>query len=576
LKKFSTILTLSVLLAPAAFAQNASTKASTSVAPQEAAASVALSEQVIYKYLLAELSFQRGESFAAYSTMMALARSTNDARLARRALEFAASGSLPGEALKAVRLWRELAPQSDEASQTLTSLLIANNQLDEAKAALAQLLSSSGQAKLPAAVATVQRQLARVNDRNRRQTMLRELLEPYRDSLDVQIALVQSAMVAGDRPTALREARAALDKHPSSELAVLLLAQIIENKTDAAKLLADFVKKNPKAREVRLTYARMLIELTRLPEAKAEFAQILKQYPEDQTTLYALGLLAAQAGELKDAEKYLSAYVRTLGGVPDRERDSSQALMVLAQIAQERNDIRGALDWLEKIDSANPSGYVVATLKRAQLVAKSGDVENARAVIHSADVEADDDRVKLIIGEAQLLRDAGRIDDALKLVAEALETRKNNLDLMYEHAMLAEKANQFDLMERELRQIIKLAPDNQHAYNALGYSLADRNERLQEAYDLIKKASQLAPQDPYILDSLGWAEFRLGRYEEAAMTLKRAYEIKADPEIAAHLGEVLWKLGREDEAKKLWRNANAADPKNETLKGTLQRLQVKL
>ncbi len=576
MKKFSTILTLSVLLSPTAFAQTSSSTAATAVAPQEVAPNVALSEQVIYKYLLAEMSFQRGESFAAYSTMIALARSTGDSRLARRALEFAATGSLPGEALKAVRLWRELAPQSEEASQALIGLLIANNQLDEAKAALAQLLASSGSAKLPAAVATVQRQLARVNDRNRRQNMLRELLEPYRDSLDVQIALVQSAMVAGDRSTALREARSALEKHPTSELAALLLAQITENKAEATKSLAEFLKKNPKSREVRLTYARMLIEQNKLPDAKAEFAQILKQYPEDQTTLYALGLLAAQAGELKDAEKYLSTYVRTLGGEPDRERDSSQALMILAQIAQERNDIRGALEWLEKIDPSNASGYVVATLKRAQLVARSGDVENARAVIHSADVEAEDDRIKLIIGEAQLLRDAGRIDEALKLVGDALNTHKNNLDLLYEHAMLAEKANQFDLMERELRHIIKLAPDNQHAYNALGYSLADRNVRLQEAYDLIKKASQLAPQDPYILDSLGWAEFRLGRYEEAATTLKRAYEIKADPEIAAHLGEVLWKLGREDEAKKLWRNANTADPKNETLKGTLQRLQVKL
>ena len=226
MKKFSTILTLSVLLSPTAFAQTSSSTAATAVAPQEVAPNVALSEQVIYKYLLAEMSFQRGESFAAYSTMIALARSTGDSRLARRALEFAATGSLPGEALKAVRLWRELAPQSEEASQALIGLLIANNQLDEAKAALAQLLASSGSAKLPAAVATVQRQLARVNDRNRRQTMLRELLEPYRDSLDVQIALVQSAMVAGDRSTALREARSALEKHPTSELAALLLAQI--------------------------------------------------------------------------------------------------------------------------------------------------------------------------------------------------------------------------------------------------------------------------------------------------------------------------------------------------------------
>ncbi len=576
MKKFSTILTLSALLASTAAAHAAPPP--TDAVAQEVPPNVALTEQLIYKYLSAEIAFQRGETFAAYSTMVALARSTGDARIARRALEFAVTGSLPAEALKAARLWRELAPRSDEAAHALTGLLIANNRLDEANTALAQQLAASSPANLAGTIATTQRQLARINDRNRAQAMLRELLEPYRDSLDAQLALVQTAMVAGDRPAALREARAALAKHPESELAALLLAQIIEDKAEAAKSLADFLKKNPKAREVRLAYSRMLIEQSKLPEAKAEFAQILKQYPDDRTTLYALGLLAAQAGELKDAEKYLGSYIRTLDGEPDRERDSTQALLVLAQIAEERGDIRAALGWLEKVDPANPAGYVSASLKRAQLLGKSGDVEAARAVLHGAgaSIESDDERAKLVIGEAQLLRESGRLNEALTLVAEALEANKDNIDLLYEHAMLAEKAKQFDLMESELRRIIKLAPDNQHAYNALGYSFADRNVRLQEAYDLLRKANQLAPEDPYILDSLGWAEFRLGRYEDAARTLGRAFDIKADPEIAAHLGEVLWKLGREDEAKKLWRNANAKDPKNETLKGTLQRLQVKL
>jgi tetratricopeptide (TPR) repeat protein len=576
LKKFSTILTLTALLAPAVAAQAAPPTSTAVAAPSEAQAGAALTEQLIYKYLLAELSFQRGESFAASSTMLSLARSTGDARLARRALEFAVSGSLTAEALRAARLWHELAPRSEEASQALISLLIANKHFDEAKSSLAQQLASSTPETLPAAIANTQRQLARVSDRNRAQTVLRELLEPYGDTLDARMALVQSAMVSGDRATALKEARAALAQHPESDLAVLLLAQILEDKAEAAKSLADFLKKNPKAREVRLTYARILIEGGKIAEAKAEFAQILKQYPEDQTTLYALGLLAAQAGELKDAEKYLSSYVRSLGNQADRERDSTQALMLLAQIAEDRNDVRGALAWLEKIDPSNPAGYVGATIKRAQLVAKSGDVEAARTLLHSAEVEGNDERVKLIIGEAQLLRESGRIDDAIKLVAEALDTYKDNVDLLYEHAMLAEKHNQLDLMERELRRIIVLAPDNEHAYNALGYSLADRNVRLPEAYDLVRKANQLAPDDPFILDSLGWVEFRLGRYEDALKTLRRAFDIKADPEIAAHLGEVLWKLGREDEAKKLWRSANAKNPKNETLRGTLQRLQVKL
>jgi tetratricopeptide (TPR) repeat protein len=573
LKIIRTILTLSAVLASAACIPAASAEQSVTA---DSLPNIAITEELIHKYLSAELAFQRGEKFSGYSTMMSLARTLRDPRLARRALEFAVSGSLGAEALKAARLWREIAPQSDEAAQALVGLLISSGRIDDAKAAMAQQLASSTPATRPNTIALLQRQLARMQDRARAYAMLRDLLEPYADVLEARLTLAQAAMVAGDRSTALSEARAALARHPGSELAALVLSQIIEDRTEATQSLATFLQKNPKAREVRLAYARALIEQTKIVEAKAQFAQLLTHYPEDRTTLYALGLMAAQAGEMREAESYLSKYIETLNDEPDRERDSTQALMVLAQIAEDKNDTATALKWLEKIEPDNQGSYITAILRRAMLVAKSKDPETARALLQQAEARNDDERAKLIVGEAQLLRDAGRLDDALRLVADALEIYKNNIDLLYEHAMLAERAKQFDLMERELRQLIKLAPDNQHAYNALGYSFADRNLRLQEALDLISKANQLAPDDPYILDSLGWVEFRLGRLDQALKTLQRAYGIKADAEIAAHLGEVLWKLGRHDEAKKLWRSANEKDPKNETLKSTLQRLQIKL
>jgi len=573
LKIIRTILTLSAVLASAACIPAASAEQNVTA---DSLPNIAITEELIHKYLSAELAFQRGEKFSGYSTMMSLARTLRDPRLARRALEFAVSGSLGAEALKAARLWREIAPQSDEAAQALVGLLISSGRIDDAKAAMAQQLASSSPATRPNTIALLQRQLARMQDRARAYAMLRELLEPYADVLEARLTLAQAAMVAGDRNTALSEARAALAKHPGSELAALVLSQIIEDRTEATQSLATFLQKNPKAREVRLAYARALIEQSKIVEAKAQFAQLLTHYPEDRTTLYALGLMAAQAGEMREAESYLSKYIETLNDEPDRERDSTQALMVLAQIAEDKNDTATALKWLEKIEPDNQGSYITAILRRAILVAKSKDPETARALLQQAEARNDDERAKLIVGEAQLLRDAGRLDDALRLVADALEIYKNNIDLLYEHAMLAERAKQFDLMERELRQLIKLAPDNQHAYNALGYSFADRNLRLQEALDLISKANQLAPDDPYILDSLGWVEFRLGRLDQALKTLQRAYGIKADAEIAAHLGEVLWKLGRHDEAKKLWRSANEKDPKNETLKSTLQRLQIKL
>jgi len=572
LKIFRAILTLSAAFASAVLVPSARAEQSGG----ESLPNIAVSEQLIQKYLSAELSFQRGDKFAAYSTMMSLARSLRDPRLARRALEFAIAGSLGGEAVKAARLWREIAPQSEEATQAVVGLLISSGRIDEVKTVLAQQLAASSPEALPNTIALLQRQLARVQDRSRAYGLLRELLEPYGDVLDARLTLAQAAMVAGDRATALTEARAALAKHPSSDLVALVLAQIIEDRAESVQSLVAFLQKNPKSREVRLAYARTLIEQNKVAEAKAQFALLLTHHPDDRTTLYALGLMAAQAGEMREAESYLSKYIQTLGDQPDRERDSTQALLVLAQIAEDKNDTAAALKWLEKIEPDNQGSYISATLRRAMLLAKAKDPEAARALLQQAEVRNDDDRAKLTVGEAQLLRDAGRLDDALRMVADALELNKNNIDLLYEHAMLAERAKQFDLMERELRKLIKVAPDNQHAYNALGYSFADRNVRLQEAFDLISKANQIAPNDPYILDSLGWVEFRLGRLEQALKTLQRAYEIKADAEIAAHLGEVMWKMGRQDEAKKLWRSANDKDPKNETLKATLQRLQIKL
>lgn len=574
MKNFPAILTLSALITLAGPLRAAESPSDTE--PVDVLPAVGLSEELMFRYLSAEIALQRGNAFAAYATMLSIARSTHDPRLARRATEMAINGSLPTEALKAARVWHDVAPHSEEASQVLLSLQLQSGRIDEAKQSLATLLSGSTATTLPLAIGNVQRLLSRIPDRTRAAALLKELLEPYRDALDARLALAQMAMVSGDRGAAMKEIRDALAKFPSSEIAALMLVQITEDKAEASKILSDFLKKNPKAREVRLAYSRMLFEQGKVADAKKEFQILLQQAPNDQTALYALGLLSAQVNEMADAEKYLSTYIGNLNGQPDRERDATQALMVLAQIAEDRHDDAAIFQWLEMVPAVGQSGAVNAIIKRAQLTSKTGKLDEARKLLNEADVNNDDERVKLIIGEAQLLRDAGKLAEAMQLIDDAIELYKNNVDLLYELSMLAEKNQQFDLMESTLRKVIQLAPDSQHAYNALGYSLADRNIRLQEAHDLIKKALALAPEDPYIMDSMGWVEFRLGRLERAEELLRRAFAIKADPEIAAHLGEVLWMRGREEEAKRLWRRAGGEDPKNDTLKNTLKRLQVKL
>ena len=571
LKNFAAILTLSALLASGSVAHAAPDTPNNA----DGLPLISLSEDLMLKYLSAELAFQRGQAAGAHLAMMSLARSTGDPRLARRATEMAIAASSSTDALKGAKLWRELAPRSDEAFQVLLGLQLNNNRLDEAKQALAQQLAASTPDQLPAVIATMQRNLSRMSDKSKATALLRELLEPYRDSVDAHLAIAQFSMVSGDRAGALRAAREALVRFPKSDITALVLAQI-EDKAESARVLTEFLQKNPKSREVRLAYARMLYEQSKLAEAKKEFKILVEQKKDDQTALFALGLLSVQANELADAEKYLSAYIDTLGGQPDRERDATQALMLLAQMAEDRNDVAGALRWLEMADTLTHQGSVTAILKRAQLQSKSGKVDAGRQLLAEADADSDDDRVRLIIVDAQILRDAGRLAEAIKVVEDALESLPGNIDLLYEYAMLVEKNREFETMEKALRKIIQIAPDNPQAYNALGYSFAERNIRLPEAYDLIKVALALAPDDAFIIDSMGWVEFRMGRLEKAEELLRRAYALRPDPEIAVHLGEVLWLLGREDEAKKLWRYANGKDPKNESLKGTLERFQVKL
>jgi len=289
-----------------------------------------------------------------------------------------------------------------------------------------------------------------------------------------------------------------------------------------------------------------------------------------------LGILDVQTNHLAQAETNLKRYLEVLAAQPEDERDPTQALLLLSQIAEERNDIPGALKWLEQVEPGD--AYINVQIRRAQLLAKRGDINGARKILEQAQAEAGNDRdqQQLIQGEAQILRDAERNQEAATVLEDGIKRFPDNIDLLYDYAMVADKINNYETMETALRKIIDVAPNSPHAYNALGYSLADRNVRLPEALSLIQKALKLAPEDPFITDSLGWAQFRLSNLDEAEKQLRHAYALRPDPEIGVHLGEVLWVSGKQAEAKQLWRDAQQKDPQNDVLKNTLSRLNVKL
>jgi tetratricopeptide (TPR) repeat protein len=528
--------------------------------------------------LSSEILYKRGQWQAAYITTLGVAQQTRDPRIARRAAEIALTAKQPGEALAAVRLWHELAPHSEEATQYLLGFIVLSDKLDEAQPILTQRLQEASPKQRGLMMFQVQRILAGAKDKAAAFALLEQLLAPYLAMPEAHIALAQSAYNAGENGRAAEEAHTALRLQPDSELAILTLAQVTPDPQQAQKSIAAFIAAHPKAREVRLAYARMLVDQKQFDQARGQFETLLKAQPQDLQSLYALGILALQMKNTKAAEQYFTRYLDLLSARDNDEHDPSQVLLILAQIAEERGDTDAALRWLEKIDDADGQkpAWFNAQLQRAQLTAKRGDLAGAQRILAELKPESTGDQVQVVLADSMILREAGREPAAYAALEDGLKRFPNNNDLLYDYAMMAEKRNNLASMETSLRKIIAQAPNSQQAYNALGYALADRNLRLPEAFALIDTALKLAPDDPFIMDSMGWVQFRMGNLKQAEQQLRRAYALRPDPEIAVHLGEVLWAEGQKADAQQLWREVRSKDPKNDTLKSTLARLNVQL
>ncbi len=542
--------------------------------PGDKLPNVELTSDLFYKLTKAELDFKRGQWQSAYVTMMVLAQQTRDPRLARRASEMALSAKQGNEAMSAIRLWRELAPDSDEAAQYFLGFAVLGDDLGEAEALFAQRLKAAAPNGRPLLMFQMQQFLLRAKDKAAAFGLMERVLKPYLNTQESHLVLAQGAHAAGDAERARAEAKKALDLKPDSELATLTMAQMLQDLDGAQKLFAGFLQKYPAASEVRSAYARLLVEQKQYDQAREQFQILLKDQPDNPGTLYALGIMSLQGQDAKSAEDYFKRYIAVLESAPDPERDPNKALMLLAQIAEEKGDLDGALAWLDKIDGDDPRAVLQARLKRAHITARKGDVDGARAQLKEIVAADQAEQVQVLQTEGQLLRDAGRAVEAFKTLQDGVLRFPNSPDLMYDYALAAEKLGKVDAMETALRKVIESVPDNHHAYNALGYSLADRNVRLDEAYELIDKALKMAPGDPYIMDSMGWVLFRMGKLKEAEQSLRQAYALRSDAEIAVHLGEVLWTQGDKAGAAKLWREARAMYPKNDALRSTLARLNT--
>ena len=592
MKNAFAIVTLSALLSACAVAPQKQPEAAAPQAPADgapavpvaAAAPVAqdplpdvpLTGDLLFRLTRAELEFKQGQWQSPYVTMMALAQQTRDPRLAKRASEMALAAKQGPEAIAAIRLWRELAPNSDEAAQYFLGFAVLGDDLSEAEQIFAHRLQTTPPAGRGLAMFQMQQFLLRAKDKAAAFALLDRVLKPYGDLMESHLVLAQSAFAAGDSARARSEAQQAATLKPDSELAALTQAQVAPDMDAATKVLTDFLKHNPGAREVRAAYARVLIDNKQYDPARQQFLVLLKDQPDNLATLYALGVMAMQSNDANGAEGYFKKFLTVLDAHPSDERDPSKVLLILSQIAEDRGDFDGAAQWLDKIDESDPHLYLTARLKRAQLTARKGDIDGARKQLAELKTDDADDQSQIIQTDAEILRDAGDNRTAYTVLENAVQRYPGNPDLLYDYALAAEKIGRLDVMEQSLRQVMAAAPDNQHAYNALGYSLAERNVRLTEAYALIDKALKMAPDDPFIMDSMGWVQYRMGNLDQAEQLLRRAYALRNDPEIAVHLGEVLWVKGDKSGARKIWLEARAKDPQNDALKSTLARLNSNL
>ena len=523
-----------------------------------------LTGETLYDFLLGDIASQRGNPELAAQVYLDLAKVTQDPRVARRAAQLSFDAREMEKSVEALNLWLKLEPSSHQAKQLLTTVLLSGGKLDDARPYLAEMLAAYP-AQAGNTFTQIYSLLMHYPDRNAAYNLLHELAQPYPKIEEAHLVQAQLAASAGKREIAMEEVHQARALRPDWELAALFEVQMVQQESpqQALTLLKNFLAAYPDTPEARLIYARMLLEQKQYLESRAEFQQLLVLHPESADLAFAVAMLSLELGELDRAESELRQ------ALAKGKKDDGTVYYYLGQLNEAKKHDDDALQNYRHVLSGE---YLFAARMRvAYLLSKAGKLDEARESLHQTSAQNNQQRVQLLSVEAELLRNAKQIEKAYQVLTQGLEKLPNHPDLLYETAMLADQLGKHDTFEQMMRKVIEIKPDYAQAYNALGYSLLDRNERLPEGMQLVEKANQLAPDDASIIDSVGWGHYRMGNLGKSLEFLHRAYNTNHDPEIAAHLGEVLWAQGVKDQAKKVWNDALKAHPENEVLQATMKK-----
>lgn len=525
---------------------------------------VELSRELIYEFLLTEIADQRGHKALAVEASADLTRKTRDPRLARRAAQLASESGQMDKAVEAFRRWQDIEPDSMTAARMLSSLLLRGGKFDEAQLELVKVLKAE-QANAGHGFMQIFQPIAAHPDKAAALKLMGNLAQPYPQVAEAHWSVAQLAQLAGDHERALSEVKQARSLRPEWDMAVSLEAQLLQKdeSQQGLEVLRRYLSDYPDAREIRLQYARMLMEQKQYKQSRDEFRRMAKDNPGGHDLTLAIALISLQLNDFQEAEKQLKQVL----GRDGKERDTAQ--YYLGQLNEAKKNESEAIVHYRGVKEGEYQ--FSAQIRVAYLLGKSGKLDEARRHLHEWQATDNQQRVQLLLVEAQLLREAGQMPEAFQVLQQGLVKLPSHPDLLYEAAMLADRIGKSDIFEQLMRKLIQAKPDHAHAYNALGYSFLERNVRIDEAMQLVEKALQLAPGDFAIMDSVGWGYYRSGKLDESVKLLRRAFAGNPDPEIASHLGEVLWVRGDKEEARKIWQDSLAANPGNALLQAVMRR-----
>jgi tetratricopeptide (TPR) repeat protein len=537
-----------------------------------------LTAELMYRLLVGDVALQRGEAALAARVYFDAARDTRDVRLARRAMDIALAGRQRALAIESARLWAELDPAAERPRQVIAGLsgtaepdgrASGTNLKSELERALADAAASPP--RLADAFMQLNRLLADEPDKAGALELVRALAQPYPNVPEAQFAVALAAYntglnAVGPAAIALQAIDRALALKPAFDQAILLKAEILAKQSPerAAEYLDEILRKDPESKVALSALAQVRIQQKKYADAIAILERLQAREPGNQEYRFGMAMLMFQMKDWARAEKLLEELQRADYG------EDGQVEFYLAQVAEESGRYEVALERFRAVPDGE-RGWL-AKLRVAVMLGKLGRVGEARRYLSDLPAVTVEQRIQVRQVEGQVLRDAGDNKEAFAVLAAALESHPDDPDLLYDVAMVAEKLDRIDIVEAKLTRLIELKPANAHALNALGYTLVDRTPRVTEGLALVERALALAPDDPFILDSVGWANFRLGRLDEAEKHLRRAMEQRPDPEIAAHLGEVLWVKGDHLRAQDVWQSQLKAAPDNAVLQETVRRL----